>query len=439
MKSRKKLMTIFLILFFGISGYAQTKLPAKVFVYREKRIIGSLVTVSIDFNDNRICELTNNSKLEYSLYSEGKIKITAKFLSIPPASIVLNVKSGNSYYVSVRPVQGAVILRSTPENPEKALKKISDKNSLSLIEDELMPIIDKPVQQQYISSNTPQVVYAEKSKDKYKYMPVSDIGKNVPENKNISDLSFALIIGNEDYASYQTDLTNEMNVEFARNDASAFKNYSIKTLGIPERNITFLLDATYGQISQALTKMNLISKSTDGKATLYFYYAGHGLPDQNTRESYLMPVDVSGSNLSSAINLKDVYSKLTEHPSEKVIVFLDACFTGGGREQGLLSARAVRVRPKEDLLKGNLTVFASSSGEQTSLPYREQQHGLFTYYLLKKIQETKGELTLKELSDYLTEKISLESILINNREQTPKTNVSHGIENKWQDWKLIEK
>ncbi len=227
-----------------------------------------------------------------------------------------------------------------------------------------------------------------------------------------------------------------MNVEFARNDESAFKYYAIKTLGIPEKNITFLLDATYGQISQSLSKMNLIAKSTNGKATIYFYYAGHGLPDQNTKEPYLMPVDVSGSNLSAAIKLKDVYSKLTEYPSERIIVFLDACFTGGGRDQGLLSARAVKVRPREDLLTGNITVIASSSEDQTSLPYKDKKHGLFTYYLLKKIQETKGDITLKELSEFLNEKVNLESILINNKEQTPKTNISLEVETTWQNWKL---
>lgn len=288
------------------------------------------------------------------------------------------------------------------------------------------------------SEQKAQIVYVSSDNEKYNYEPVSDIGRNIPLNNKQSDFSFALIIGNEDYASFQTDLSKEMNVEFARNDASAFKEYANKTLGIPERNITFLLDGTYGQISQALSKINLISKSTRGKATLYFYYAGHGLPDQNTKEAYIMPVDASSSNLNTAINLTEVYSKLSEYPNERVIVFLDACFTGGGREQGLLSARAVRVRPKENLLKGNITVFASSSGEQTSLPYKNQQHGLFTYFLLKKIQETKGELTLKELSDYLTEKVSLESILINNSEQTPKTNISHEIEDKWEGWKLIE-
>jgi len=266
--------------------------------------------------------------------------------------------------------------------------------------------------------------------------PNSDVDNNIPVNNEENNFTFALIIGNEDYTKFQLDLKSEMNVEFARNDATTFKEYCIKTLGIPEKNITFIIDGTFGQISQGLSKLNLIAKITDKKASIIFYYAGHGLPDESTKEPYLIPVDINSSNLSSALKLKDIYSKLTEFPCEKITVFLDACFTGGGRNQGLFAARGVKIKPKDELLNGNIIVFSSSSGEQSSLPYKEKQHGLFTYYLLKKVQETKGELTYKALSDFLTEKISLESVLINSKEQNPQTNISSDVSNKWENWKL---
>ena len=129
--------------------------------------------------------------------------------------------------------------------------------------------------------------------------------------------------------------------------------------------------------------------------------------------------------------MKDVYSKLTEHPNKQVAMFMDACFSGGARSQGLLAARAVKVKPKEQQLKGNLIVFTASSGEESSLPYKEKYHGMFTYFLLKKLQESKGELTYKELSDYLNEKISLESVLVNSKEQNTQTNVSPDATNIW--------
>jgi uncharacterized caspase-like protein len=227
-----------------------------------------------------------------------------------------------------------------------------------------------------------------------------------------------------------------MNVEFARNDASAFKEYAIKTLGIPEQNITFLTDATLGEMSQGLDKMNKIIKVTEGSAEVFFYYAGHGLPDENTKEAFLIPVDVNGSNLNYALSLKSVYSKLLEFPSKRVSIFLDACFSGGARNQGLISARGVKVKPKEQSLAGKTVVFTASSGEQSSLPYKAKGHGLFTYFLLKKLQETKGDITYKELSDYISKSVKLNSILVNDKEQSPQTNTSVDVQNEWMNWKL---
>jgi uncharacterized caspase-like protein len=245
-------------------------------------------------------------------------------------------------------------------------------------------------------------------------------------------------VGNEDYSSFQTDLSDEIDVAYAKNDAVMFSEYAQKTLGIPESNIQLLTNATAGQMRQALAKMNILAEKTNGDAELFFYYAGHGLPDEVTKEPYLIPVDVSGTNVTYGIKLTDVYAKLTEHPTEKVTVFLDACFSGGARNQGLVAARGVRIKPKEEPLAGKLIVFSASSGDQSSLPYKEKGHGMFTYHLLKKLQETKGNVTYKELSDYLKEEVSLQSVIINSKEQDPQTNVSPNALNEWSNWTLIQ-
>ena len=133
-------------------------------------------------------------------------------------------------------------------------------------------------------------------KDKIVYIPTglgpsqyvfkknSDIDKNIPISHIKNENVFALIIGNEDYSSFQLDLSNEVNVDYARNDASAFKEYAINLMGIPEENIIFMLDATTGKMNQGIAKANRILKATNGKAEMFVYYAGHGLPDENTKE-----------------------------------------------------------------------------------------------------------------------------------------------------------
>ena len=264
----------------------------------------------------------------------------------------------------------------------------------------------------------------------------SDVDTKIPENYITNKNTFALIIGNEDYTKYQTDLNSESNVDFAKNDAEVFAKYVEKTLGVPKENITLLTDAISSQMQREIDKLSKLAKYTEGKATIIFYFAGHGFPDEVTKESYIMPVDISGSYVKNAIKLNDLYAKLTKFPSEKILVILDACFSGAGRNHSLLAARSIRIKPKVDVVSGNLLIFTSSSGVQSSLPYSNKQHGMFTYFLLKKLKETKGDVTLEKLSDYVIKEVQINAIKINSKEQNPNIIVSPDVSNLWMDWKL---
>lgn len=266
----------------------------------------------------------------------------------------------------------------------------------------------------------------------------SEVDKNIPINLTKQPYRYALIIGNEDYVKYQRGLSTETNVSFARHDASVFKDYVIRTLGVNELNTYLLLDATAGAISQKIDLISKLASKTGEQAEIIFYYAGHGLPDEVTKSAYLIPVDVSGANLSAAIELKEIYKKFAESGAGRVTIFLDACFSGGARDAGLLAARSVKVRPKQNLISGNLVVFSASSGEQSALPFDSEQHGMFTYFLLKKLQETKGDISYFNLADYIKTSVSIESLRVNQKEQDPTLLVSPVIENKWQTWSFVK-
>jgi WD40 repeat protein len=255
------------------------------------------------------------------------------------------------------------------------------------------------------------------------------------QTENPNQNRFAVIIGNEDYSSYQTGLEKEANVEFAINDAQSFMEYAKKFLNVPEENIVFKTNARYMEMNNAMKKIGMITK-TNAEAEIIFYYAGHGLPDEKTKEPYLVPVDVSSADLEYAIPLKGLYAKLTENPTKRITVFLDACFSGGARNVGLVQARAVKVKPKEEILSSNLVVITSSSNEQSSLPYKAKGHGIFTYFLLKKIEETKGNVKYKDLFEYVQKQVSTQSIIVNSKDQVPQCNISPTITDKWQDWNL---
>lgn len=263
----------------------------------------------------------------------------------------------------------------------------------------------------------------------------SDVDKNIPQNLTANEHAYALIIGNEDYSSFQTGLSAESNVPFAINDARIFKEYCIKTLGIPEKQIKLLTNATSGQMKQGIAWLSNLAKLEGGNAKLIFYYSGHGLPDENTKDAYLIPVDISGINLNQGIKLADAYASLNENRTENVSVFLDACFSGGSRNQGLLAMKGVRIVPKNNNVIGNMVVFTSSSGDESSGILQEKQHGYMTYFLLKKLQQTNGNCSYKELADYITDNVKKESAL-NGKIQTPQVLYNPEIETKWPIWKL---
>lgn len=263
-----------------------------------------------------------------------------------------------------------------------------------------------------------------------------DVEQDIPvagvQNKNI----FALIIGNEDYQSYQTGLKKEQNVEFAVRDAHIFKEYCLQTLGIPKENILFYTNAGTVTMNQAITQINQVIKTLDGDAEILVYYAGHGYPDAKSEEPCLIPVDVNSASMQFAIPLDKMLASLSEYPSKKVVLFLDACFSGGGRDMGLMASRGVKIIPKSAPISGNIVVFSASDKEQSALPYEEQKHGLFTYFLLKKLKETKGNVTLSELDDYLSKQVAIKASLVNKQEQTPKTHFSPNVKDQWRNWQL---
>lgn len=264
----------------------------------------------------------------------------------------------------------------------------------------------------------------------------AEVDENIPVITSFNPQRYALIIGNEDYSNYQRDKNAEINVDFAENDARIFKEYCIKTLGIPERQTVLLINATAGQINEAVGRISNNVKAESGKAEVIFYYAGHGLPDPKSAEPYIIPVDISGANLSLAIRLDDVYKSLTENNPARVTCIIDACFSGGqNREAQLLASRLVKIAPRLDGLTGNSIVFTSCSGSESSWGFSEKNHGYLTYFLLKKLQDTKGECTYQALASYLVNEVKRESAISSNL-QTPQVNYSSSIAGVWGGWKF---
>lgn len=261
---------------------------------------------------------------------------------------------------------------------------------------------------------------------------VSDVNQNIPVSTTIDNNTFALVIGNENY-------NKEIQVKYALNDARIFKQYLQKTFGVPANNIHYIENATYGEILDGMKWINDVIKAFNGQAKVIVYYAGHGMPDEQTKSAFILPVDGNSQNSATAVKLSDLYNKLTEYPSQSVIVFLDACFSGSAREDkgGMLAeGRGVKIKPRTDLLNGNLIVFSAATGDETAFPFSEKQHGMFTYFLLKKLKESQGNVNLNDLQKYITTQVTQQSIVVNKKSQTPQVNTSLQVNDTWQNIKL---
>lgn len=258
------------------------------------------------------------------------------------------------------------------------------------------------------------------------------IDKNIPQTASLQANTFVIAIGNENYSLVPK-------VAFANNDMNIFAQYCQKTLGIPMQNIRKYKDATFGSMLSALNDIKDISDAYNGDMNVIFYYAGHGIPNEKDQTAYLLPTDADGKSTEVCFPLARLYKELGELNAKSVIVFMDACFSGAQRGNGMLaSARGVAIKAKEQKPMGKLVVLTAASGEETAYPFKEKGHGLFTYFLLKKLNETKGECSLGELSDYITTNVKRQSIVINRKPQTPAIIFSDSVKDEWMNYKLTK-
>ena len=249
----------------------------------------------------------------------------------------------------------------------------------------------------------------------------SDVDENIPENPTTNNKTFAVVIANQNY-------TNVAGVPLALNDGLAFSKYCEKTLGMPAENVRYYADASYGTMLRAIRDIKNIASAFNGDINIVFYYAGHGIPNEATKDAYLLPTDADGTQTEGCYSLNKLYTELGSTKAKEIVVFLDACFSGSKREEGMLaSARGVALKAKQEDPRGNMVVFSAASGDETAFPYSAKGHGLFTYYLLKKLQESKGDVNLGELSDYISENVKQQSVVINRKVQTPTATPSTWI------------
>ena len=254
----------------------------------------------------------------------------------------------------------------------------------------------------------------------------ADVDINIPESKVKNPNGIAVIIANKEYEDPRVP-----NVDYADNDGRIMKEYLIKALGYEKENIIFLLNAKKSDFERIFGtekdyKGMLYNYLIPQKSDVFIYYTGHGAPDVETKSGYFVPVDCHPDFVRfNGYALETFYKNLLSLPARSVTVVIDACFSGAS-EKGMLIAKAspllgVVLTPA---ISGKLNVFTSCGEDEISSWYPEKNHSLFTYFFLKGLQgeadlNKNNEITLGELKEYLSEKVSYWARRLFNRKQNP--------------------
>lgn len=373
-------------------------------------------TVSLTLEEG-IKYVTNYSfvefrKLETVILPESIIKIGKKTFA--------DAGKINKFYASERVKD--IVMSKRDSSVESGSDWYSPSEAKGLFAEKEVPQQDVPERQIPLTDEErSQALGAEPNE------PLSDVDMNIPKLSKSNEYCFAVIIANEAYEE-------EEPVEFALRDGRMFKEYCEKVLGLPQENIRLVENASFMKIKRTLDWLEKVAEAYSGICKVLFYYTGHGVPDEKLQAPYLLPVDGYASDMSTGYSLNELYESLGKLSAKSVTVFLDACFSGSKRDgSALVAARGVAIKPRVEQLKGNVMVFSATTNDETAYPYKERGHGLFTYFLLKKLKQTQGKVSYGELADYLKTEVRRKSITLNSKWQSPTVQVSPAMKEKWQN------
>ena len=300
---------------------------------------------------------------------------------------------------------------------------------------------------------TIELMTADKIQDDY-------VDFNIPQATGSYENAYVLIIANEDYVHPFLP-----SVPFAQNDGETVRRYFVKALGVPERQVKVLANASKVEIMNEgvhwLTDLAQAVATKQGEETVpqanvFIYYAGHGYTDFND-VSYLIPNRMNVDDIKSlggkkkgclcgkkkkaqAVTSQDIAlsgkesGRLTKqllgveelcnafkgYPLKNLTVILDAGFDGKQRNGGLMlradrkADGAAKKRKRKANLRSDAVVLLAADFDKTAYSFDAQHHGFLTYFLLKEVKGMAGNIesyTYQDIYESVERKLNKESAL----------------------------
>jgi hypothetical protein len=237
---------------------------------------------------------------------------------------------------------------------------------------------------------------------------------------------WAVVVGVERYREPLAVATG------AESDARAFADFARRRLGVPEANTRILLGdrATRADLAGALMEW-LPRNAVEPGGTVYVFFSGHGAPDPETGDAYLVPFDANPTYIKSGgLRLSELQGTLGGLKNQQVYLFLDACFSGQG-DRSVLAAGTRPLVPIKALAAAAGLVTLAAAGASETTGTHPGGHGLFTHHLLAALNgaaDADGNgTTLAEVRDHVVQQVRVEARR-QNRDQTPTLAVPTGFD-----------
>ena len=219
-------------------------------------------------------------------------------------------------------------------------------------------------------------------------------------------------------------------LRFTVQDAEAVHQALIGPVGFKKDNVLLLTDRTERKPTLRNIKWALgtfLGRSAQKDDTVLIFFAGHGAPEVDTRglerdglAKYLIPSDADPDDLfSTALPMDDLQTIFGRIEAERVVAFLDACYSGaaGGRT---FASKRTRAGAVDDLFLERLTrsrgraIITASRTAEVSIELPELGHGIFSYYLVNGLKgaadlNRDGIVSLQELYEYVEQQVTAKS------------------------------
>ncbi|HEV7398064.1 MAG TPA: caspase family protein [Pyrinomonadaceae bacterium] len=245
----------------------------------------------------------------------------------------------------------------------------------------------------------------------------------------------ALVIGISEYPQPPAAKEGEhfTPLKHAAKDAEDFANFLLSN-GVITYNVKALRNSEASRENIYTELAGLAERCANGAANplVIVFFSGHGCASLDGTRNYLVPHDARRDRLPATAIRNDEFSRmLAEVPTDRMVVFIDACNSGDIGMEGAKGAEAAAVLySHEGLGEGaGRYFFASCSPKEQS--YEDVDNGIFTGNLLLLLKGETDDIPSEEINtsnliDPLSERVKKRALEKYDRNQTVTHSVREG-------------